>query len=62
MIITPPKQTVCAKIDSDLLRTIDDIIRKTGLFRSRTDFIKEALIYYISFLEKKMRDGEIDNR
>ncbi len=62
MIITPPKQTVCAKIDSDLLRTIDEIIRKTGLFRSRTDFIKEALIYYMSLLEEKMRNEEVANK
>ncbi len=45
VVIPPAKKTVCVKIDEDVLREIDTIITKE--YSNRSEFIREAIIYYI---------------
>ena len=51
LIIPPPKKTICVKIDQDLLDFVDRVVRELG-YETRSDFFREAIIYYAQIVEK----------
>ncbi len=48
--VTPPKKVVSVKIDVDLLHEIDKVWRELG-YKSRSQFIIEAIIYYMQVVK-----------
>ena len=63
VIVLPMKKTVCVKFDQDLLKLIDDIIEKRrDEYSSRSDFLREAVLYYIQVInEAKNNNGREKN-
>lgn len=55
VIVPTPKKGICFKLEVDLINTIDEIWRRRG-FSSRSDFIREAIIWYIGFIQSS--EGE----
>ncbi|MCC6015568.1 MAG: ribbon-helix-helix domain-containing protein [Desulfurococcaceae archaeon] len=51
----PLTKVISIKIDSETLKEADFIYRKRG-FRSRSEFIREAIAIYIELLKKFDRD------
>lgn len=41
-----PKKVVSIKLEYDIINEIDEVWRKLG-YRSRSEFIREAILYYI---------------
>ncbi len=52
IIVTPPKRVVSVKLDIDTIELIDRIVQEYG-YASRSEFIREAIYFYIAFLSRK---------
>lgn len=50
IISVPPTKVVSIKLPVDVIDLVDELWRKYG-FRSRSEFIREAIIFYASVLE-----------
>ncbi len=66
--MTPPKKVVSIKLEVDLIAEIDRLWPKLG-YRSRSDFIREAILYYMQIApklhgktEKSRQDRKLDTR
>lgn len=51
----PLTKVISIKIDAEMLKETDFIYRKRG-FKSRSEFIREAIVVYLEILKKYDRD------
>ncbi|MET1102181.1 MAG: ribbon-helix-helix domain-containing protein [Pyrodictiaceae archaeon] len=54
IIIVPPKRVISVKLEAELVNLLDRIWREYG-YSSRSEFIREAIMYYIQFLTNSRR-------
>ena len=54
LIVTPPKRVVSVKLDVDLIEYIDSILPRYG-YSNRSEFIREAIMFYLAYLELRER-------
>jgi len=59
VIVPTPKKGICFKLEVDLINTIDEIWRERG-FSSRSDFIREAIIWYIGFIQSQEEEASVE--
>ncbi len=55
IFVTPPSKVVSVKMDVELLNKIDEVCRRRG-FPSRSEFIRQAVIFYIEYLSRLERE------
>ncbi len=56
VLVTPPKKVVSVKLDADLVDLVDKFWRMYG-YRSRSEFIREAILFFIAHLGRRDEAG-----
>ncbi len=51
IIVEPPKKVVSFKLDVDIIEQIDRLWQSLG-YRSRSEFLREAVLFYIQYLQR----------
>ncbi len=59
ILVVPPTKVVSIKLDVATIEMLDEIWQRYG-FRSRSDFIRTAIIFFITVLEKLNAASEED--
>lgn len=60
VISIPPTKVVSIKLPVDVIDLVDELWRKFG-FKSRSEFIREAIIFYATMLEMMERRQRSDD-
>ncbi len=58
LVIPSPKRVVSIKLEIDLIEEIDRLWRRLG-YTSRSEFIREAIIYYMQIVTLRNREKEL---
>jgi Arc/MetJ-type ribon-helix-helix transcriptional regulator len=54
ILVTPPKKVISIKLDADLIDIMDSVWKRYG-YSSRSEFIREAILFFIAFLGQHER-------
>jgi|GEM_PF-6077396 len=55
IVVESPKKVVSFKLDVDIIAQIDEVWPRLG-YRSRSQFLREAVLFYLQYVQKRLRE------
>jgi len=53
VVLPPTKKVVSVKLDVDIIEELDKLWKKLG-YNSRSEFIREAILFYMQYVQEKL--------
>jgi len=60
VVLPPTKKVVSVKLDVDIIEELDRLWKKLG-YNSRSEFIREAILFYMQYVQEKLKARKIEN-
>jgi len=60
VVLPPTKKVVSVKLDIDIIEELDRLWKKLG-YNSRSEFIREAILFYMQYVQEKLKARKTEN-